>query len=95
MSGGSMDYLYERVEEAADKFSLSSPKRKALRTHLLKLAKALRAVEWNDSGDGDDEEEALLDAVLSKAAILDAAVASAQEALRDLNAALALTREST
>jgi hypothetical protein len=62
MSGGSMDYLYIKVEEAD--FEESTPQRRAFREHLKAVAKALRAIEWNDSGDGDDEENILIEACL-------------------------------
>lgn len=54
MSGGSMDYLYLRVREA--EFHINSPERAAFRRHLMLVANALRSIEWNDSGDGDDQE---------------------------------------
>lgn len=54
MSGGSMNYLYILVRDA--EFHTHSPERKAFREHLMLVANALRAIEWNDSGDGDDQE---------------------------------------
>lgn len=54
MSGGSMDFLYIRVRDA--EFHTHSPERKAFREHLMLVASALRSIEWNDSGDGDDQE---------------------------------------
>lgn len=53
MSGGSMDYLSVKVEEAH--FHETTIERKAFRDHLKKVAKALHAIEWNDSGDGADD----------------------------------------
>jgi hypothetical protein len=35
------------------------------RRHLNLVAKALRAIEWNDSGDGDDREDEAIRACLS------------------------------
>ncbi len=74
MSGGSYNYAYHHVEEAALEItedgccSAASPElRRAFKAHLLKVAKALRAVEWNDSGDGDDEETLLILDVLGQA----------------------------
>lgn len=58
MSGGSMDYLYRRVEEA--EFRENTPLRRLFRAHLLLVADALHAIEWVDSGDrspGGDEDE--------------------------------------
>lgn len=54
MSGGSMDYLYSKVEGA--RFELNTPLRRAFKSHLGRVAKALRAIEWEDSGDTGREE---------------------------------------
>ena len=54
MSGGSMNYLYHLVRDA--EFHAHSPEREAFRKHLALVANALRSIEWNDSGDGDDQE---------------------------------------
>lgn len=62
VSGGSMDYLYAKVEGAT--FRLNTPERRALYKHLQRLSKALRAIEWNDSGDGDPDERELILQVL-------------------------------
>ncbi len=50
-----MDYLYSRVLDA--EFRENTPLRVAFREHLKLVAAALQAIEWNDSGDGDDDEE--------------------------------------
>lgn len=85
MSGGSMDYLYSRVLDAT--FSEHTSARKALRAHLVKLAKALRAVEWADSGDsGDGEADALIRECLSNEVIKQAATDAALKALAELKA---------
>lgn len=49
MSGGSMDYLYCKVEEAS--FVKNTAHRVAFQRHLMKVAKALHDIEWVDSGD--------------------------------------------
>lgn len=52
MSGGSLDYLHEKVDEAARRcVSSDVPERRAFGRHLVKVAKALHAIEWVDSGD--------------------------------------------
>lgn len=86
MSGGSMDYLYARVGDAV--FSHNTPARRAFAVHLEKVAAALRAIEWNDSGDGADNEEELIRACLSPGATLDAARLAAEQALTLLRAEL-------
>jgi len=62
MSGGSMDYLYFQVLEA--RFERTTELRRLLGEHLILVAEALRAVEWNDSGDGDDSEDMRIRKVL-------------------------------
>lgn len=54
MSGGSMDYLYCKIEDAS--FREYTPERRAFKTLLNKIGKACHKIEWNDSGDGADGE---------------------------------------
>lgn len=62
MSGGSMDYLYYKVENAT--FDQNTALRALFRDHLVLVAKAMRSIEWNDSGDGDyDEDENIRDVI--------------------------------
>lgn len=82
MSGGSMDHLCYKVEEVT--FSLGTPERKAFRKHLHLISKALKAIEWNDSGDGDDSEDEAIRACISQGAVLDACVEDARRVLRKL-----------
>lgn len=52
MSGGSMDYLYSKVEEVADSLMHSKePHRRAFARHLKDVSNALYSIEWVDSGD--------------------------------------------
>jgi hypothetical protein len=61
MSGGSLDYLYHRVEEVAielQKYQYT-PLQRAFGAHLMRVSQALRDVEWvfdSDYGVGDDEK---------------------------------------
>lgn len=93
MSGGSMNYLYSKLEYAS--FDLSTPERRAFRAHLQKVAKALHDIEWVDSGDfgPGDENQAIRDC-LSPAGMLEAAVEMANEALQHLQAELQKTNHS-
>ena len=54
MSGGSLDYVYRKVEEAADKIR-ENPEattlHKAFAAHLDLVAEALRSLEREQSGD--------------------------------------------
>lgn len=60
MSGGALDYVYWKIDETADKIPEDTPHRRAFRAHLKTIAATLRAIEWNMSGDGDNEEEDLI-----------------------------------
>lgn len=77
MSGGTYSYAYYRLEEFADEMasegncSAASPQlREAFRTHLRMVAEAMRAIEWNDSHDGDDREAGLLEACLKASEVV-------------------------
>lgn len=64
MSGGSLDYVYARVREAADSIRRrtdSTTLHKAFAEHLDCVADALHDLEWEQSGDyGDgDADEAI------------------------------------
>lgn len=59
MSGGSLEYVYHKVEEAAYaiKHSNISTLHNAFANHLLDIAQALHDIEWvlsSDMGEGDD-----------------------------------------
>lgn len=67
MSGGEYDYIYQHIDELASRIRLqgecqaASPElRQAFKDHLYLVQKACRAIEWNDSGDGDEAEERLI-----------------------------------
>ena len=91
MSGGSLDYLYSRVEDAADRIERThdDPLHKAFAEHLRKVAKALHDVEWVMSGDYalDDDDEAIR-AVLSPGVEVDFAMRAAQESVARLQSIL-------
>ena len=86
MSGGSMDYLYVRVTHA--EFNTNSPERAAFREHLMLVSKALRSIEWNDSGDGDDQEVPNIMACISLSAVENDMLRAENERLRAWNARL-------
>jgi hypothetical protein len=67
MSGGSYDYICHKLDNVVDDIrdngecGAASPElRKLFKEHLKLVAKTLRAIEWNDSGDGDDDEASLI-----------------------------------
>lgn len=82
MSGGSMDYLYFKVESA--EFRPTTPARRAFRKHLQDVAKALRAIEWNDSGDGDASEDEAIAKCIGPTARLEQAIDDAKLAKEEL-----------
>ena len=64
MSGGSLDYIYFKVEEAGLQIKRQcrdNPTLKAFGDHMIKMAAALKAVEWYISEDSSLEkaEEAI------------------------------------
>lgn len=84
MSGGSMDYLYAKVLDAS--FSTTTPERRAFAKHLQKVAKALRAIEWNDSCDGDESEHESIMACITKSDVIKESVKIAELARDELTA---------
>ena len=61
MSGGSLDYIYHKVEDVADSIEnrTDEPLYRAFADHLRVVSKALHDIEWEFSGDygsGDAEE---------------------------------------
>ena len=82
MSGGSMDYLFLKVENAT--FVCGTAQRKAFYKHLQKVAAALKAIEWNDSGDGAANESELIEACMQPGDTLEVAIESAVTASREL-----------
>lgn len=91
MSGGSLNYAYSALEETAIKIlrRAETPLHKAFAAHLLKVSKALHDLEWVFSSDyGPGEEIEAIKAVVSPLAELESATEAAQQALKDLQAAL-------
>lgn len=67
MSGGSLDYVYSRVHEAAGEIRARSQKRRhlAFADHLDLVARALHDVEWVLSCDyGEDGDKDAIKAVI-------------------------------
>ena len=88
MSGGSMNYLYSKLDYDAT-FPTNTPERRAFRQHLVKVAKALHDIEWVDSGDyGTGDENAAIRACLSSEQLLESVIEQAEEALQNLRAEL-------
>lgn len=90
MSGGSYDYLYAKVDEAASQIvgREASTLRRAFAEHLKLVSAALHAIEWNDSGDGAPDESKLIQACLPKGAELKQAIADAKVARTALDSVI-------
>jgi hypothetical protein len=92
MSGGSMNYLYSKLEYDAT-FREDTPERKAFAKHLQLVAKALHDIEWVDSADyGPGDENAAIRACLTHGAILESAIEQAEEARKFLAAEIVRAR---
>jgi hypothetical protein len=87
MSGGSANYLYEKLEAGIDNFYYNTPIRKAFRAHLLLVIDALHDMEWVDSCDYSDgmDTEAIMKCI-TQSDVLEAAIADAKEAMSELKA---------
>lgn len=91
MSGGSLDYLYGRVNDAVTQIDTygETPVQRAFARHLEKVAKALHDLEWVMSGDyGEGGEVEAIMAVISPADVLQEATRRALEARDELNVAI-------
>lgn len=91
MSGGSLDYLYSRVDDAAStiRSRCDGPQYRAFADHLEKVAKALHDIEWWMSGDyGEEQARASLAAIIGPREVLDAALDYAREAYAELGRAI-------
>ena len=89
MSGGSWDYLYQQLEEAAGRLgNAKCPLRKALAHKMWSISKAMRAIEWVDSGDyaPGDEIEAIKTALApaTEALVLNELIKEAEETTKNL-----------
>ena len=92
MSGGSLDYVYGKVDDAAEIIMerASTPLQRAFASHLKRTARALKSLEWVYSSDkSPGAEEADIRAVVSPAEILASAAVGLREALATLDAARA------
>lgn len=95
MSGGSMNYLYSRIEYDAT-FNTDTTERRAFKKHLALVAKALHDIEWVDSGDCGPgyESKSILDC-LSSNSILQQSIADAELVLSELTAQIKIAKENS
>jgi len=89
MSGGSLNYVYSNVQDAASQLvGHSNPQFSAFGKHLVKVAKALHDVEWELSGDGAKNVVDSIRAVITPSDELHSAVEYAEQALFVLQKAI-------
>lgn len=91
MSGGSLNYVYHQVEDAARDITrlAETPLHRAFAAHLMKVAKALHDIEWLFSCDyGPGQEVEAIRAVVAPAAVLETATKHARAALSALQDAI-------
>jgi hypothetical protein len=92
MSGGSFDYVYAQVDDAASMLRTTAkcPEHLAFASHLEKVAKALHDIEWAFSGDTSlgDEIPAIME-VISPGMVLSEALAEAEIAKDNLDKSIA------
>ena len=91
MSGGSLDYVSEKVEDAASVIEASAEnnEHRAFAAHLRKVAVALHDVEWVFSCDNvRGSEVAAIMACITREDVLDTVVKRAIAAKADLDFAL-------
>lgn len=97
MSGGSLDYVYERVERAAELVLAEGRDDLLIRAfgeHLKKVAKALHDLEWVWSGDkSPGDETAAIQAVIGKQDEMAAAWRTAHEASEKYQGAMEYLRK--
>jgi hypothetical protein len=96
MSGGSLNYLFYKVEEAAHTIHRGggTALHRAFAAHLDLVAKALRDVEWVLSGDyGEGQDREAIRACLPKNAELAQLISEAREARDALDEALTRAEE--
>ena len=91
MSGGSLNYVYRKVEDAARDIAMlaETPLHRAFVAHLMKVSKALHDIEWLFSADyGPGQEVEAIHAVVTPAAVLETATEHARAALSELQDAI-------
>jgi hypothetical protein len=92
MSGGSLDYVCYRLDDAIDIVASRAKTvlQKAFTAHLRDVSKALHDLEWVFSGDyGEGDETEALSKVVNKKMELEVATNDARIALKQLQDVLA------
>jgi hypothetical protein len=87
MSGGSLDYVYHKIDSAIEEIRCRSkrPIHRAFCKHLEDVSKALYYLEMVLSGDcSSPEEEPYISAVLSEGAVIEQCLDEAKAAIKEL-----------
>lgn len=85
MSGGALDYAYMRVQDVIQQIPSDTLERRTFKAHLMNVAAALKAIEWNMSGDGDDDENKLILNCVSRRLVFDTQIEEGKRVLLDLH----------
>jgi len=91
MSGGSLDYVYQKVNDAVDEIECRAKTNlhKAFAKHLRKVSDALHDIEWVFNGDcGTPSEEKAIRACITPTDELKCATEEARRVLAELQAVL-------
>ena len=95
MSGGSMNYLYSRIDLDCQ-FRENTPERKAFAKHMELVKQALHDIEWVDSSDyGPGDDTAAILACLPKGAVLAEAIEEAKRVHESLAREIAKASQET
>jgi hypothetical protein len=85
MSGGSLNYIYSKIEMDAQ-FLENTPERRAFAKHLKLVIKALHDIEWVDSSDyGEGDENEAIRSCLAASDILAETIEQAIKAKKELD----------
>jgi hypothetical protein len=92
MSGGSMDYLYGKIQNDLN-FKKDTPERKAFWVHMQKVIHALQKIEWADSGDTlpGEADTAAINECLQPGAVVEMLVEEAHNLVKQLQEAIEKT----
>ena len=95
MSGGALDYVHHKIEDAASRIAgKPEPLFRAFAAHLHEVARATKAVEWYLSGDWSKESAVeAMQKVVNPERQLRAALEAALQAKADLDSSLARVEE--
>lgn len=96
MSGGSLDYVYSKVDDAASTILsyAKTPQHRAFAEHLQRVSIALYAIEWVFSGDRAlGSEVSAIEDCLRPGAALDCAIKEAKKVLAELSEEIQRAKE--